>query len=79
MHMTYVALHEVTWCMIVWCTQNEPKWQQLHVAPAMPAPLSTPLQWILKKQKICYEKLVTHAESHASTVSLLESEEYSAI
>ena len=22
MHMTYVALHEVTWCMVVWCTQN---------------------------------------------------------
>ena len=18
----YVALHEVTWCMVVWCTQN---------------------------------------------------------
>ena len=22
MHNTYVALHEVTWCMVVWCTQN---------------------------------------------------------
>ena len=22
MHLTYVALHEVTWCMVVWCTQN---------------------------------------------------------
>ena len=21
-HLTYVALHEVTWCMVVWCTQN---------------------------------------------------------
>ena len=22
MHVMYVALHEVTWCMVVWCTQN---------------------------------------------------------
>ena len=21
-YLTYVALHEVTWCMVVWCTQN---------------------------------------------------------
>ena len=20
--LIYVALHEVTWCMVVWCTQN---------------------------------------------------------
>ena len=22
LHLTYVALHEVAWCMVVWCTQN---------------------------------------------------------
>ena len=33
MHFTYVALHEVIWCMVVWCTQNAPRRQQLHVAP----------------------------------------------
>ncbi len=27
-HLTYVALHEVTRCMVVWCTQNAPRWQQ---------------------------------------------------
>ena len=37
MHLTYVALHELTWCMVVWCTQNAPRRQQFHVAPAMPA------------------------------------------
>ena len=37
MHLTYVALHEVTWCMVVWSTQNAPRWQQFHKAPAMPA------------------------------------------
>ena len=37
MHHTYVALHEVTRCMVVWCTQNAPRRQQFHVAPAMPA------------------------------------------
>ena len=33
----YVDSHEVTWCLVVWCTQNAPRWQQFHVAPAMPA------------------------------------------
>ena len=33
----YVALHEMTWCMFVWCTQNALRRQQFHVAPAMPA------------------------------------------
>ena len=33
----YYTLHEVTWCMLVWWTQNAPRWQQFHVAPAMPA------------------------------------------
>ena len=32
---TYVALHEVTWYMVVWCTQNTPRQEQFHVAPAM--------------------------------------------
>ena len=47
-HPTYVALHEMTWCMVVWCTQNAPRWQQFHVAPAMSALLTTPLQCIFK-------------------------------
>ena len=37
MHLTYVALHYVAWCMVVWCTQNAPRWQQFHVASAIPA------------------------------------------
>ena len=37
MHLTYVALHEVTWCLVVWCTQNAQRWQQFHVALTMPA------------------------------------------
>ena len=37
MHLAYVALHEVTWSMVVWCTQNAPRRQQFHVAPARPA------------------------------------------
>ena len=32
-----VTLREVTWSMVVWCTQNAPRWQQFHVAPTMPA------------------------------------------
>jgi len=33
--------------------------------------VSTPLRWIFKKTR--FKKLVTHVESHASAVSLLES------
>ena len=29
------AWSDVTWCMVVWCTRNAPRWQQFHVAPAM--------------------------------------------
>ena len=36
MNLAYVALHELTCCMIVWCTQNPPTWHQFHVAQAMP-------------------------------------------
>ena len=36
--------------------------------------VSTPLRWIFKKTR--YKKLVTHVESHASAVSLLESGEW---
>ena len=35
--------------------------------------VSTPLRWT--DSKMCYKKLFTHVESHASTVSLLESRE----
>ena len=46
--------------------------QQFHVAPAMPALKYTTSMDIQKKR---YKKLVTHVESHASAVSLLESGE----
>ena len=35
--LTFVALHEVTWCMVVLCTQEAPRRQQFHVAPAVSA------------------------------------------
>ena len=66
-----LALHEVKWYMVVWCTQNAPKWQQFLVAPAMPALYTTSVD--IKKTR--YKKLSTHVESHASAVSLLESGE----
>ena len=69
--IVYVALHEVAWCMVVWCTQNAPRRQQFHMALAISA-VSTPLRWIVKN---ALKKLFTHAESHASAVSLLESGE----
>ena len=69
---TYVALHEVRWCMVVWCTLNAPTWQQFLVAPAMPA---LQVQYFGGYSKKRYEKLVTHIESHANALSLLESEE----
>ena len=31
-HMWFWPLHEVTWCMVVWCTQNLLRQQHFHVA-----------------------------------------------
>ena len=57
-------------------TDLAPRWQQFHVAPAMPALKYTTSVDI---QKTWYEKLVTHVEPHASAVSLLKRAENSAI
>ena len=70
MHRTYVALHEVTWSMVVWCTQNLRRdgcsfmWHQ----PRQRCKYTTSVD--IQKRAIL---LFTHVESHASAVSLLES------
>ena len=60
MHLSYVALHEVTWCMVVWCTQNAPRRQKFHVAPTMLArckyTTSVDIQKRAKKEKEKKEK-----------------------
>ena len=63
----YVALHEVTWCIVVWCTQNA----AVSCGTSHASTVNTPLQWILK---ICItKKQFAHVELHASTVNLLKS------
>ena len=57
-------------------TELAPRWLQFHVAPAMPALKYTTSMDIKKKR---YKKLVTHVESHASTVSLLKRAENSVL
>ena len=57
-------------------TELAPRWQQFHVAPAMPALKYTTLVDI---EKMRDKMLVTHVESHASAVSLLKRAENSAI
>ena len=65
-------------CMVY--TEIAPRRLQFHVAPAMPALKYTTLVAIQQQQQQkCYKKLVTHVESHASTVSLLKRAEKSAI
>ena len=68
----YVALHEVRWCMVVWCTQNVSTWQQFHVVPAMPA---LQVHHFGEYSQTRYKKLIAIVESHASAVSLRESGE----
>ena len=82
MHLTYVALHKVTSCMLAWCTLNAPRWQQFHVAPAMSV---RSVHHFGGYSETLYKKLFTdvdlHASAklftdvdlHASAVSLLES------
>ena len=73
-HLTYVALHEVTWCMVVWCTQN----LRRDGSSSMWHQLCQRCNWVHhfgEYSKTCYKKQVTQVESHASAVSLLESGE----
>ena len=68
----YVALHEVTRCMVVWCIiQNAPRWQHImwH-QPCQRCKYTTSVDI----QKTRYKNLFTHVESHASAVSQLESD-----
>ena len=73
----YVALHEVTGCMVVWCTQDLHRdgcsfmWHQ----PCQRCKYTTLVD--IKKEEEAI-KLVTHAEPHASAVSLLKRAENSA-
>ena len=74
-HVCVSAWCDLSWYMVVWFIQNAPRRQQFHAAPAMSKPnsaVSTPLGWMFKTR---YKKLVTHIESHASAVSLLQSGE----
>ena len=57
-------------------TELVPRWQQFHVAPAMPVLKYTT---VVDIKKACYIKLVTHVESYASAVSLLKRAENSAM
>ena len=73
----HVALHEVTWRMVVWCTKNLRRdgssfmWHQ----PCQCCKYTTSVDI----QKTRYKKLVTHVEPQASAESLLKRAENSAI
>ena len=71
MHLMYVDLHEVTWrgCMVF---TERAEMAAVSCGTSHVSTISTPLSWIFKTQ---FKKLVTHVESHASAVSLLQSEE----
>ena len=69
-------LHEVKWCMVVWCAQNLRRdgssfmWHQ----PCQRCKHTT-LVDIKKTKTKRYKKLFTYVESHASAASLLKSGE----
>ena len=79
MSLKYLALREVTWCMVVWCTpwlygvhrkRRDGSSFMWHL-PCQRCKYTTSVAYL----KTHYKKLFTHAESHASAVSLLESGE----
>ena len=84
MHLTCVALHEVTRCMVVWCTQNAPRWQQFHVALAIYASaVSTHFGGYSKtrykkKRKASHSCRVTYERSESArerTIALYKSDQ----
>ena len=76
--LTYVALHDVTWSMVVWCTRNLRRdgssimWHQ----PCQRCKYTTSVA--IQKTRH-YTKLVARVESHASAVSLFKRAENSAM
>ena len=76
MHLTYVALREVTYGAWLFCVHRTRRdgtnfmWQEA----CQHCKYTTSVD-IKKKKKTRYKKLLTHVESHARAVSLLESEE----
>ena len=65
MHLTYVAVHEVTWCMVVWCTQNAPTdgSSSVHVAPAAMLAAASTYTTSVDIQKRAMKKIFTHMTS----------------
>ena len=74
----YVALYEVTWCMVVWGTQNlrRDSCSFMYDQPCQRCKYTTSVDI---KNKARYKKLVTRVEPHGSAVSLLMRAENSAI
>ena len=73
-HVCGFAWHHVTWCVVVWCTQNALRQQQFHNAPARWQPnstVSTPLLWIFKMRYTNYSHPF-RSKCNKSAVSLLE-------
>ena len=74
-HLAYVSLHEVTWRMVVWCTQTCTETAAVSCATSY----ARAVKYITlvdikkkKKKKMRYKKLVTPVESHVSAVSAWE-------
>ena len=61
--LSHMALHEVTQCLVVWCTQNVPGQHQFHVAPAMPA---LEVHHFGGHSKTCFKKLVSGVGSQVT-------------
>ena len=70
MHLTYVALHEETWCMVY---TERAKMAAVSCGTSHAIAVSTPHRWIFKQTR-CKE-LFSYVESHASAVNLLVSTE----
>ena len=72
-HTSYVCgFHEVTWCMVVWCTQNAPETAAVPCGTSHANAVSTYTTSVDIQKRAIKKKLFTHAESYTSAVSLLE-------
>ena len=72
-HAPYVCgFHEVTWCMVVWCTQNAPETAAVPCGTSHANAVSTYTTSVDIQKRAIKKKLFTHAESYTSAVSLLE-------
>ena len=71
MHLTYVALHEMTWCMVVWCVRHDSGGDDVMTVAAMvTVAVTTTWQWRWWWQWRCWWHDVSGSDDDMTSVAV---------